>query len=364
MSSSSPMSDCFILGDVMKIRLTELRKIIRGVLQEKALLSPEDVEKERMMDLRSTKKKEIFVKAMRQLNLKLIPTDKRTPGMLGEGAYGIVFHVVQDNKHMVMKMTSDSSDSKAYKKVMKIRSEVPGIAQSVLPIIYDQIEVDDYYFTLIEYLVPMPSTLKKSVWHYDGFSGISRSTVAKLNSKFASKLEQYIAETIGPDVLEDILVFNSGKNFNDLKKKITTGKSWAGNHDEYFQSAYKTFEIFFKSVQEVLKPYHLDHGSSIRSFALELSEIWLSLVGKEQLTTTKFPEFHHEEFRNEFDEESEKIDKMSDIKDSRVRKLLLGLRWLYQNDYMSWNDLHYNNVMMRPSTGELVASDVGNFYIR
>lgn len=351
------------MGDVMKIRLTELRTIIRGVLQEKALLSPEDVEKERMVDLGAPEIKEIFVKAMRQLNLKLVPTAKRTPGTLGQGAYGIVFHVVRGNKQMAMKMTRESSDSEAYNKVMKIRSEVPGIVQSVLPVIYDQVEIDRYYFTLIEYLVPMPSSIKQTLWLSNGFTGISRSTVAKLNSKFVSKLDQHIAEVIGQDAFEDILSFNNGKNFNDLKKKIATGRSWVGYNDDYFQDSRTTFEIFFKSVQDVLRPYHLSSVPAIRSSALELSEIWKSTVEKGQYSTIKFPEFHYEEFRNEYDEESDRVDKMSDIKDPRVRKLLLGLRWLYQNDYMSWNDLHFNNVMMRPSTGELVASDVGNFYI-
>ena len=48
--------------------------------------------------------------------------------------------------------------------------------------------------------------------------------------------------------------------------------------------------------------------------------------------------------------------------DPRFKHLLLSLRWLIQKDFLkNWNDIYYNNVMIRPSTGDLVVADIGMF---
>ena len=46
--------------------------------------------------------------------------------------------------------------------------------------------------------------------------------------------------------------------------------------------------------------------------------------------------------------------------DKRIGDLVTAMEWLKDNGWI-WQDLHDENVMMRPSTKELVMSDIGNF---
>lgn len=50
------------------------------------------------------------------------------------------------------------------------------------------------------------------------------------------------------------------------------------------------------------------------------------------------------------------------FEDPRLNHLLLSLRWLTQHGFLHrWEDVHDDNVLLRPSTGDIVVADVGMF---
>ena len=345
-----------------KIAIRELREIIQECLiSEGPLLTADDVAKEDPKNfgyLHSAKIIPALVGIMKKWNLTLIPTaHKKGIGVLGQGAYATVFDVLKGGKRRALKLTFDPKDSEAYASVMAIRSSLPGIPKSVLPEVLMQDSVGSFYFTLIEYLIPTPESTKQSLFssydYYTGAnSGISRSTVAKVNKPFLIKIDQYLEDIVGYDLYKRITQnTNVHYPWSEAKNWIGQGKVWASSsNDRHFVHAEEFFRDFFQQfTKDVFKVR--DYAAKI---AKQLSSKWLQLTG-DQFSSVKFPEFVD-------DDDNVKDGKMTDVKDPRARKLLLGLRWLDSNDYISgWDDLHFDNVMIRPSTGEFVASDVGNF---
>lgn len=326
--------------------MRSLRRYIKLVL-ESSLIDADEMQKNNsgsmMRSLSNSEVKDALVEAMRKLNLQLIPRGEGF-GFLGSGAYGWVFEVLHDGERKALKITGSSKDAKQYKHVQQIRAGLPAIPKAALPRIDVQIKVGQYYATVMEFLNETSPTTRMSIsnlfstWAHGG-KGITKGLMAKLSSEFAAKLDGIFLDMMDDkDIAQKIM---STRTWNDLKDDISSGEYYPGeSEDPIFQNGDDLIYTAFIPFQE-----HVD----IDKIIVDLSEKWKEFAN---FRVTSFPESSDPDDLGEFDQ----------IQDPRARKLLVGLRWLSKKGFIDgWDDVHYENIMVRPSTGEFVVSDVGEF---
>lgn len=330
----------------MKIKISELKKIVRRNISEGPLIGHNDVSNRHPL-------KHILEK----WNLEIVPTGRSAMGQLGKGSFGEVFEVAQGKKHYALKVTRSRSDYNAYAQIKSFRDSLPAIAKGALPRVIKQ-EIDDEdseyptCYTLMEYLVPLSENQKVSMFKmYASYHTPNYGITPKMLSKWVIGFDDVIKKTVTSEIGADAFMDFMNEKDNMLKwsnfiDMLNQGKLWPPLHSmgstppEKFQS----FEVELRRVLSQLL------GPTFYSVTQDLIHMYDDLLS-DKLDFADFPV--HDAHSN----------KIPDIKDKRAKRLVVALNWLSKKGYTDgWNDVHYENVMIRPSTGEFVVADVGLFH--
>lgn len=343
-----------VLNKQMRIRLRDLRKIIH---EELTISSTDEIAREI-----PPWQRESLEMAMQHFGLKIIPSSRAPAGYMGAGAYGAVYEVLHNGKQRALKITTDEDDADAYRTWMGIQKSVPTFARTAMPVVYDQYYQDGVWMTLMEYLAPLPKSLRFSAFDSTDHEGGAVTLQTRINAtkKFIENLDTLLYRLLGQPHRNFSLSQNDRKKIADAVvssdewkqlKDLLKGKK--GEHG-YVLSNFEPEEhsyMFSEAITNALAGLKLDASakkldSFIWKVVLNLTSEWMEYLPP----MTMFPSY------------GGASEKKQQFEDPKVKKLYHALRWLDQHDYIEgWSDVHSGNVLVRPSTGDIVVADIGLF---
>jgi len=316
---------------------------------------------------------------------------------LGSGVYSMTYEVIFEGTHAVAKITDSVKDIEMLEELDKLRKQLPPeVARHILNV-YDTFYVDEpvseyvssidddsslrgnytpsnpmsrgssserrrerepeFYVAVVEYLVPMPKSLEREYWGaYNDADEAHKDKVVRAKNFFAN-----------PDSVANVLV-DVVKNDRTMSKFIITGKALqqikktVSEDEGLFSKLFNEksglvklsqLELYlaklFKDVNRGGKMLKNEpHKEAVNNVARRLMHAIEKLI-----TGDRFP-IHHGDLV------PKSILKNVDA-DKRIVSLLKALEHLKREFNIEWFDLHQGNIMVRPSTGELVISDPGLF---
>ena len=344
----------------MKFSIRQLRHVIQECLiTESPLISADDVKNDEDLFARYHFTDELS-SIMKDWNIQLIPSGKAKNAKLGAGVFGTVFDVALQGKRYALKVTENKKDFNAYSAGAKLKSKVPAIPSSALPQIFKQGSKGIWYFTLMEYLEPLSHTMKSSLSKdYAQFAkielGITNKMIGKFSKDFVTNIKEHLIDAMRSSREELLSAVMSDKHLPELKSDLLNGKIWPqaevrhNNVPEGFFRSESYFLQFFRQAFMSVKNSPAEGLCSLR-----ISEIYANKL-KPYIDFRHFPSGG--QGKGDFSSFSK-----PQFEDKRVKKLMLALRWLDQNDYINgWSDAHFDNIMIRTSTNELVVADIGMF---
>ena len=299
----------------------------------------------------------------------------KTTSVLGSGEYSKAFEVLYKGKHAVAKVTYRKDDVDIVMRLDELRSKLPeNIAKHILKVYESFIVTEDIndlndvglgggdddgelkYVVIVEYLTPLPMSIRREYWGYvDDKTDIDKQRV-RAQHLFDNPEE--VAE-IFEDVINQsswALKFLTKKAVLAIKKKISE-ENLQRFIDDGFSIKEPQFVYFIrKTFEEVNKGGKMfkQRYISPELMTMFIKENFIKVL-KKVIEGSKFPRWHGD---------TPGVIASKRIEDKRVSDLTKALKYIKEKFGISWEDLHGNNVMVRPSTGDFVISDPGLFEIK
>jgi hypothetical protein len=273
---------------------------------------------------------------------------KTHTAFLGSGVYSEVYEVSYKGKLAVAKITPNQSDFDIMLKLDALKPKLGNDAKH-LPVVLDKFSIPvpnyaTYYVIIVEKLEPLSNHLSAILFrsndpyqndkpnfnaNKNNLDLVDAST--KIFEKIKSKARYF---NVDNETLTKILeLIDRG-----FRKSLLSSKS---------RSEFKEkINIEFESIK---KQFRNDHNIyQIHSLLEHAGDVIAEVSNLEK----NFPVF----YRDETDNSVEHFKNSPEAKD--FIKFLLRLKKEFG---ISWGDLHGNNIMVRPSTGDLIVSDSGYF---
>jgi hypothetical protein len=285
--------------------------------------------------------------------------------VLGRGAYSSAYEVLYKGKHAVAKITRSRQDIEALVRLDALRDKLPeNVAKHILKV-YETFQLKDedgnvYHVAIIEHLSPMPKSLENEYWGAtwdvgqnleDGItSGERISSLFKDHEKIANMLID--ALSLVASIKKNVL---NKKVINAIRRRIVND---TGLLEKFYNKTLNDFKNnnITQYVSNIL--VELNRGGAM--FKEMPTPNKLDIATRhfvEMLTTASYGELFP---MNMNDYKKRNIIKHTS-EDKRVFDLWKALEYLKSRHNINWLDLHGKNVMVRPSTGDLVISDPGLF---
>jgi hypothetical protein len=278
--------------------------------------------------------------------------------MLGRGYYSRAYEVLYKGKRAVAKITKSKKDVETLVHLESLRDKLPErMAKHILKV-YETFEIKDdngitNYVAVIEHLVPMPKSLKTEYWTGDvenKKTNDRKSALLDDSQDIASILVDVIVDAIkklrSKSLREKMSKLFTAQALRSIKKHVSNDENIADKiKDDDLNTSIDNTERY---VKDVLKRSNIVIRKDVMSMiAYDL----LYTIGQAS-KGERFPS-------NAKDETEKTLTKLS--KDKRIYDLWKTLEYLKSKHGIEWWDVHQENVMVRPSTGDLVISDPGMF---
>lgn len=336
----------------MRLTVKQLRTVLRESLREDS-----DV-----LKTWASKSKDPFERWLVSQNLNPIPSGKNS-SQLGNGAHAVAYEVESNGKRYVAKFIP-TAEVEVYQKIKSFKEELPEqFAKNILSV-YDFYKITEELYNnvgfyedcvLVEYLLPLPNNVIQSLW-----SPFERSDSVYV---IKNRLKSFIH---GSDSLKKLLIYALKQSkiklepelftelYQTIVRTLSTMNTMMNNKsdDSSFQQYIKLIDEFVaqtrNATQQIAKK--LPQNVSI--------EEWQDAEGTIQskisnaLHSLIMPMNSHEDTTT-FD---------SVVEDEQLKDLMKTLQFLKKNYDFNWNDLHSDNIMIRPGTGVYVISDPGSFF--
>ena len=373
--------------------------MIKLVLKHKKTIKEEDKEADRLALKRlDSKELEKDPRLKKLISLGYIPiifaknqylyqnSEKEHTSIIGKGVYGTAYDVTKDGKRLIAKFTEEDNELAVRKAIEKIRNQLPEEISKHVVKVYNIIQgldskqidrtknqsyVETEHIIIMEPLIPMNKYEHEIL--YNGTKGIMTKNKIDSNIKniplLLSAIEQQMEEH---DILGPAL-----KNIEGLREELHFALLYAvkpiidnfdfKNTKDYYEIASTiskdiTREIAKRFIKDIAKfdpndehnlAYNKNFYSYIRYSINDGIHDLLSNIGSK----TKFATHSHED-------EDDDSGKVSDDAPEQQASFVRAMHYIRDNHGIEWGDLHGDNVMIRPSTRDYVASDVGNFILK
>ena len=282
---------------------------------------------------------------------------------ISSGLYSSVYEVMYKGKRMVAKVTQETHDAEQYRRVMELRKEVPSEVKKHLPNIYDIIELgDDNYFggfaILSEMLQPLNPHVRDLLKSELGKKKMpSIDSIKKVIDRRMPRVLEYI--TSGSYMLNKVkqdidAFFNTKKDF--VYDNVVNYVLGTINKDPKINQYINLIANELKNVfmARKFKKHEWDKKDIDRTSKTMAENLCKNMYGSVSVFLKEFPRNY-----DSMVHEPESITFFESLPETK--SLLNALIYLNNEKGFRWSDLHLNNLMERPSTGDIVISDVGNF---
>lgn len=280
---------------------------------------------------------------------------KSYSSLLGRGDYTFAFEVLYKGKRAVAKVTDSEKDIDNVLALDALREQLPAdVAKHVLQVYaYVDLPKIKRECVVVEMLAPMPASLKHEYWGGSELGGKDYDRSKLRYDALVDKIDEFLLTVLSVSNLRLVLDKNE---LRGLRNRIVNNKDFDALKPKFLSTSipietylYKIFykELSSKQFSEKLKQkkYDVDQMASALTdkfvdymFAYVTGDkVPVSLRDKKQLDLTKMHE------------------------DKRVKSFVRALEYLRDKHGVNWFDMHKLNVMVRPSTGDLVISDPGLF---
>ena len=283
---------------------------------------------------------------------------------INSGKYSNVYRVLFKGKEVVAKITGSSIDVKNIVRINNLKSIIPNKFKKHVPTVYGSIydEEENKYIVLVEILKPL------NIHVFDTLKG--------------EKPKRILFPLIKPEKLKEILsniFYNQsnfvsvlGENFNDFISKLSKlisdyllkykdfefqSEEESGNAIEIISNNFVKLIYSLLNTFKYIKLYQ-KNKSVLDSEILDVEFSFYKFLTEALSKTLYFPKTFDELIDSDFLYGFNPYDYMPETK-----SLLEFLRYLNHVFKIKYEDLHLNNLMQRPSTGDIVISDPGNFEI-
>lgn len=295
--------------------------------------------------------------------IEIIPAGKEHDGHIGEGGFGDVFEVLWNGKRAVAKIFTEKNEHKVHQKLIELKKSLPRVIMKHLPTIYKMYEIPgtgvfafrDIYVTVLEYLAPLPNGLK----------GVSFDDVRPSKTKMQLFVAQINYLIKNPDVLREEI-----KNIiNNELDKIEEPNKQFNSQQRSARTLQKNNQIIDYVINDIIDelPTCLNEDDPYKELRILINNNCYKLnrineIQEHKLMSKIYEKIKDFIFSDKMVPYSHANDKnLNNFADKRVTALYKALKWLNKNEILSWEDLHEDNVMLRPSDNTLVAVDVGFF---
>ncbi len=334
--------------------MNTLRNLLREYV---ALLEVTDEEAEKKLRLRAEKTKlsgieKLLLKhgiipIVRDKKIKYLKNDIAT-SFLGKGEYSEVYEVSYHGKHAVAKVTSVEGDIVAMQRLSDLRDEFEPKLARHLPIVYEVIKDGTTYIAVVERLVPLEPHIK-SMLFTTAFDYKDKRFMSQVIPMLKNK--EYIRNTIKDKVRYSFSMLNPDTRIKiiDTVTKFITETDYGVSYDvDKIKKKVKTvFDVLTYTIADIIADNETEQFSPtfVQSMITQLKSIVLSLIEE-----NVFPESYEKSGRTQLSRNFPGVESLI--------KLLEELR---RKKNISWEDLHFENIMQRPGTGDIVISDPGLF---
>jgi hypothetical protein len=335
--------------------------------------------------------KELSLKGEDEANLEVLKMLRRhglvpvkggsTTSLVGQGAFSQVYDVLYKGEHAIAKVTSVSPrEILAMIEMMKMRSRLPKQYRRHVLEVYnafrDNLPYGNVWVAVVEPLVPLSKSVVSAFWETDVDVGKDPQSYHNVRKSVTDDILSRSA--LVSDKIEDVIGKNKGMSFLDpadtsflaieIAKFVTDPKS-----REYFRPSADTLsvmEAFGNEVEKIVRKFCVDNGLDVRSVQNIFlgDDIYEELIDSiRKVTVGPFPtraksyedRVSREIFNERLKTDPEMSSFMAFIK--YIKKSLGPGESPEDVGSVVWEDLHKNNVMVRPFTGDYVLSDPGCF---
>lgn len=343
-------------------------------MREAGLVTPDEFRSSEKTEMLEDKKR--LQIAIDELGLDIVPSGSDQSGFVGAGGYGTVWEVTQDGKRLALKLSDDPDEADTYKKVHEVRNELPPIIAKHLPRIDSFATLEDdkgieFYAILMEFLVPMPSGTNIEGWRQG-----NDQELGVWANEIASKIIPHVDQALWRELMR----YGNGSRrslINKFHGIVVSKRDWARLKTHEFLKEALTYDptrqhygfrmTIGDPILSALNNAMQDNRISDEEFDelknLKGANNWTFIVKN---VARRLADVAGLDEKGQAFPESTDMD-LSDTKERlenpKLRSLYLALKWLDRRGVMSWNDVHHENVLMRPGTGDLVVADVGLFRV-
>lgn len=312
----------------MRIRLGLLRALLK---ENKHLLGPEDIENDDELDGLKW--------ALKLTGTRLIPTGRSELGKIGAGGYGNVYEVVHDGDRRAMKVT-EANDTKAYAQIQNVYSGLDVDARKALPVIYFTSTAGNTGVVIMELLSPLSSG--------ELVAAFGRKYKHQATIIVVSEIMRVIKTNWKDWLVQAIETTNFQIPFGDLSTLESAIETAIDSESRTFKRR-QGIDRVMKSITSVVTTAITD---TLGRDSSELALNWQSIATRLLQGSFSGPVDIPYRATKELD---------PDQAGSEATKQLIHRLNVLQREGIIWEDVHEDNVLMRPATGELVVADVGLF---
>lgn len=337
----------------MRLTVKQLRTVLRESLREDS-----DVLKKW-----ASKSSDPFEKWLVSQNLNPIPSGKKG-SKLGNGAHAVAYEVEISGKRYVAKFIPEH-EVEVYQKIKGFKEELPEeFAKNILSVykfykITEELYDDVGFYqdcVLVEYLLPLPKSVAQSLWAPVEMS----DTVYMIKNRLKSFVH-------GSDSLKKLLIFSLKeskiklepqmftelyqivvKSLSSMEKSLTN----TGSSDSSFQQYSKLIDQFVQQLRTAMQQFGKKLPNNVSPEEWQYAEGTFQGKISNALNSLVMPMSSQDDMTT-FD---------SVVEDDQMKDLMKTLQFLSKNHNFNWNDLHSDNIMIRPGTGDYVISDPGSFF--
>jgi serine/threonine protein kinase len=341
--------------------------------EEKKLMAPE--EKEEEPDLSAT----VYEDPKDRYNLNLvalkekgiIPVHLSDKTLVGKGSYGSVYNVIYKGRAGVAKISSKdeyNDDVRVWSKILSLKERLDKRFWKHIPDIWGLFSEDKRTIVVMEKLQPMKGKYEDLRLSWTE-GRLDQSLIPEYERVYSSEdFGNFLEEKLGEAALKELpkmpeknhLEWASKiypkENKGDLIKRLKAGGRLMSEREshviwkEYLTAwwARALSKAWVLSSEEELSKEELSGEEiyAMKSLSREwMSNFFIKTINREEEMSSPFPE-----------EASESTKRVS----SDLESFLDFLKAL-DKEGVKWYDLREDNVMVRPSTGDLVLTDVGLF---